>query len=645
MSTETLPGKPSADGDSAPGLHSFLDELLAEQQRLQTPVARFAAAHAATESFRRAPSHRDLIPLSAPGPGEQYAFEVDLDSCSGCKACVAGCHSLNGLDEHETWRDVGLVVGGDHRHPFQQTITSACHHCADAACANGCPVLAYEKDPVTGIVRHLDDQCIGCSYCILKCPYDVPKFNPRLGIVRKCDMCHGRLAAGEAPACVQACPTEAIRITKVSISDPTFPARQPRAELAGPGSTRVPRVVPGVPAGHGLRWWTRTSLCAWLGRDARTNTRDACAPRTKAEANFSASVPRADENAAPHRERTEISTFLSVAPDPSYTRPTTRYISRRPMPADLRAADAEAAPLQPAHWPLVVLLTLTAMAAGCGAADAALARSSPALAIAGWLAGTAGIAASILHLGQPLRAWRIFLGLRRSWLSREAVGFGLWFPLATAHAGAQLGWLPLAPDFPGSALTIAVAAAGAASLFCSVMVYADTRREFWRFSSTAPRFFGSAAVLGLASALAFDPSRTLAIALSLALAAKLAFELRALRPLDTYDPNEPSPTPAPKLKTAQLLTSPLRPVFGLRLIAGTIVAALPLLLIAPAAALPSLTPSLPHSLLPSTTAAWLVLALAFAGELTERFLYFRAVVAPKMPGLPAFVPGRRTIRQ
>ena len=55
-------------------------------------------------------------------------------------------------------------------------------------------MLAYEKDPVTGIVRHLDDQCIGCSYCILKCPYDVPKYSRARGIVRKCDMCHSRLA-------------------------------------------------------------------------------------------------------------------------------------------------------------------------------------------------------------------------------------------------------------------------------------------------------------------------------------------------------------------------------------------------------------------------------------------------------------------
>ena len=64
----------------------------------------------------------------------------------------------------------------DRAGPAQQTVTTACHHCLEPACLSGCPVKAYEKNPVTGIVKHLDDQCIGCQYCILMCPYDAPKY-------------------------------------------------------------------------------------------------------------------------------------------------------------------------------------------------------------------------------------------------------------------------------------------------------------------------------------------------------------------------------------------------------------------------------------------------------------------------------------
>ncbi|MBL9020127.1 MAG: dimethyl sulfoxide reductase anchor subunit [Myxococcales bacterium] len=189
----------------------LIDHYLREQQEL-TAVERFARAHDEVADLRR---YRELMPATPPAEGQQYAFEVDLDKCSGCKACVTACHSLNGLDEGETWRVVGLLHGGTLKAPVMQSVTSACHHCVDPACLSGCPVAAYEKDPLTGIVKHLDDQCIGCQYCTFTCPYEVPQYNAKRGIVRKCDMCSGRLSAGEAPACVQACPTEAIRITVI----------------------------------------------------------------------------------------------------------------------------------------------------------------------------------------------------------------------------------------------------------------------------------------------------------------------------------------------------------------------------------------------------------------------------------------------
>ena len=137
------------------------------------------------------------------------------------KGCVTACHSLNGLDDDRNlprcWFDslaTSLMIK-----PMMQHVTTACHHCVEPACMHGCPVNAYEKDPITGIVKHLDDQCIGCQYCTLSCPYGVPKYHHKKGIVRKCDMCSDRLSGGEAPACVQACPHQAISIRLINKQD------------------------------------------------------------------------------------------------------------------------------------------------------------------------------------------------------------------------------------------------------------------------------------------------------------------------------------------------------------------------------------------------------------------------------------------
>jgi Fe-S-cluster-containing dehydrogenase component len=211
-----------------------LSELLAEQSSL-TAVEAFSEAH--ERGVIAEPSYRALLPATSPAPGQQYAFEVNLDQCSGCKACVTACHSLNGLDDDEVWRGVGRLVSTDWRAPLQQFVTTACHHCVDPGCLNGCPVLAYDKDPVTGIVRHLDDQCIGCQYCVMKCPYEVPQYSKARGIVRKCDLCTGRLANGEAPACVQACPNEAIRITLVEPARVRGKYRFPADEFGGANPT------------------------------------------------------------------------------------------------------------------------------------------------------------------------------------------------------------------------------------------------------------------------------------------------------------------------------------------------------------------------------------------------------------------------
>jgi formate dehydrogenase iron-sulfur subunit len=528
---------------------TLIDELLAEQRSL-TAVARFARKHEEYALPAQARYYRDLIPLTRPRPGEQYAFEVDLDQCTGCKGCVTACHALNGLDDDESWRNVGLLVGGINGHAMQQTVTTACHHCVDPGCLNGCPVLAYEKDPVTGIVHHLDDQCIGCQYCVMKCPYDVPKYSDRLGIVRKCDLCHQRLAVGEAPACVQACPNEAIKISVVS-------------QRTVSETYRPPSMI---------------------------------------------------ENS-----------FLAGSPAPDYTLPTTVYKTDRPIVATLKAVDEGALQSQPAHWPLVFLLVLSQASVGmavaawfCSLTFQPITAAKLAQASAAAMVMALGIAA--LHLGRPMKAWRVFLGWRKSWFSREAIAFGGYLGTLVATTGA---WsLNIGSANLHSLLGASAVGLGLVSVFCSLMLYVDTRREFWSAWQTGIRFGGSSLLLGLAGWIVIascsqTPSPATLIILTAITLLKLGGELSVLRHGTVHEWT-------PLKRTARLLVGPLRIALAVRVavaIAGGL--ALPLLAFG--------------SLIDVTSSVAIVMfVLLFTGELAERYLFFTAVSPTRMPGsLPA----------
>lgn len=591
--------KTGHDGDPVEQVSTLIDQLLAEQRQL-TAVAKFSRAHDRHHGPLLESHYRDLIPLTAPRPGEQFAFEVNLDQCSGCKGCVTACHSLNGLDDDEAWREVGFLVGeaivplaqvqrtpkidagkpagrlpyvpspGNKVIPLQQTVTTACHHCAEPGCMLGCPVLAYDKDPITGIVRHLDDQCIGCSYCILKCPYDVPKYSAKRGIVRKCDMCHGRLAEGEAPACVQACPNEAIRITLVNTAELAVESRKAAAEESGPN-----------------RW-------------------------------------------------------LADAPDPAITLPTTRYLSSKSESANctLHAADHSERKPQHAHWPLVLMLVLTQAGIGGFFAVAALSVTGATMTTTPWLAAVAfallsgGLLASVFHLGQPTKAWRVWLGWRTSWLSREAIALNafagaatgglalLWVGQAIQFASRfervpplAVEWLRKAGEIPALLWCGPVVGLGLAALYAQTMVYADTHRKFWRISSTGPRFLGSALVLGTALAFAFAPSPVLAVALILISLPKLASDLAILKHADSD-----SDRWTQLRHTAALQLGPLRPALVLRLLAGLVGGVFLPFAFAQKAAPPGV--------------AAVALGLCLLGEMSERYLFFTSVAPDKMPGMP-----------
>lgn len=156
--------------------------------------------------------NRGSVPLRMPAPGEQYRFHFDMTKCIGCKCCVVACNEQNGNPSDILWRRVGEIEGGIYPETHRHYLSIGCNHCLEPTCMTGCPVNAYSKDSVTGIVRHSADACIGCQYCTWNCSYGVPQFNAERGVVGKCDMCYGRLMDGASPACVEACPEDAIQI-------------------------------------------------------------------------------------------------------------------------------------------------------------------------------------------------------------------------------------------------------------------------------------------------------------------------------------------------------------------------------------------------------------------------------------------------
>ncbi|MEO1526473.1 MAG: DmsC/YnfH family molybdoenzyme membrane anchor subunit, partial [Planctomycetota bacterium] len=422
-----------------------------------------------------------------------------------------------------------------------------------------------DKDPVTGIVRHLDDQCIGCKYCTMMCPYEVPQYSDRLGIVRKCDMCHQRLSVGEAPACVQSCPNEAIRITVVPTESKTF---------------------------------------------------------------------------------AESDAVVPSAPSSRITRPTTNYVRETELdPSNTTPQDVNVDEVAESHWPLAWMLVATQISVGMLVAEALVAAVMSLLgsslpptttlltALVAFVIGNAGLGIAPLHLGQPLRMWRVFLGLKTSWLSREAVVLGKYMGALSLAIGLyampvlrEAGWLPGFLDFEIPAwaarvLLITSLPLGIAGLYSSAMIYIATQRQLWRSGRTLPRFFGTAAfggALATAVALACVGATVPAAILSLVAAGIGFWKMRHERGVygtnpfqgDVYDERSRKLIDG-RLKTSRLARFRLGD-------AATILAAV-------AGVLGSFSPSI------LLVASSLACVLLLAGEALERLLYFQSVVYDRMP--------------
>lgn len=144
-------------------------------------------------------------------PSSQKGMLIDITRCVGCRLCKRACASKWGLDptdEHPSnqWTWLTQVASAD----GPRYVRNQCFHCLDPACVSACPVAALRKT-AEGAVIYEEARCLGCRYCMLACPFQIPRYewhswNPA---VTKCVFCYDRLAEGEAPACAVACPTGA----------------------------------------------------------------------------------------------------------------------------------------------------------------------------------------------------------------------------------------------------------------------------------------------------------------------------------------------------------------------------------------------------------------------------------------------------
>jgi len=152
---------------------------------------------------------------------------VDTTKCVGCRACEAACTETNNQPEPVRLDDPAVFKSlrtTDTRH---YTIVNAantganavparfikrqCMHCLEPACASACLVRALDKTPTGPVVYH-KDRCLGCRYCMVACPFSVPKYeyDSPTPFVQKCTFCADRQSRGEAPACTSVCPSGAL---------------------------------------------------------------------------------------------------------------------------------------------------------------------------------------------------------------------------------------------------------------------------------------------------------------------------------------------------------------------------------------------------------------------------------------------------
>jgi formate dehydrogenase iron-sulfur subunit len=152
---------------------------------------------------------------------------IDISKCIGCKACQVACMEWNDLRD-AVGKNVGVYDNPADLSDQSWTVMrfseveaqmgklewlirkDGCMHCADPGCLKACPAPGAIVQYGNGIVDFHEESCIGCGYCIMGCPFNIPRLSPKDNKVYKCTLCSDRVAVGLEPACAKTCPTGAI---------------------------------------------------------------------------------------------------------------------------------------------------------------------------------------------------------------------------------------------------------------------------------------------------------------------------------------------------------------------------------------------------------------------------------------------------
>ncbi|MDO4442738.1 MAG: 4Fe-4S dicluster domain-containing protein [Slackia sp.] len=145
-------------------------------------------------------------------------FFFDNERCTGCRTCMMACADYHDLPQGHVYRRVIDYEGGSCEAAadgcalstaYAYHISLACNHCEHPECVHVCPTGAMHKNDL-GFVCVDAEKCIGCGYCTVACPYHAPSIDDFTRQSSKCDGCTDRVAQGEQPICVQACPLRAL---------------------------------------------------------------------------------------------------------------------------------------------------------------------------------------------------------------------------------------------------------------------------------------------------------------------------------------------------------------------------------------------------------------------------------------------------